>query len=271
MRVAAVLLLLVLLSPLALADHVFSDTVLVVGRAIGSDELPLPGVPVEVSFTNLNATGRCLDFLNSPEVTSPTGDFVICRRAREIPTGASVTVEVMGGSTTRVIDSVLRHAWARVAAPGSATARDVQGDRDFAKTLRVSGRVFDLLPIPEEVEGVRVHGTPRDGETVALSLVAEGVTLARANATTNESGDFSTNFLVGEIPAGARVLVESGGQSSDAPASALFRRVDLYIVHESGDPVGIMPGTQRTSASWALVLVAIVVGTLMTGRRVRDS
>lgn len=271
MRAAVLLLVLVLLAPLALADHVYSHRVLIVGRAIGSDERPLPGVPVELTFTNLNASTKCIETLNTPEVTSPTGDFEICRHAHGIPNDATVTVEIMGGKTTRAIDSVLRHAWARVAAPGSSTARDIQGDRDFAQQVRVSGRVFDLLPMPEDVEGVLVTGAPRVDENVALWLVSGTTILAQTNTTTNESGDYSTHFNVRDVPGDARVLVESGGQSSEAPVSDLFRRVDLYTVHESDAPIGVMPGTERTSASWALVLVALVVGTLMTGRRVRES
>lgn len=257
-RVALTLLAL-LLAPVAGADHVFSHRVYVVGRVIDSEGLPVPGQAVNVTLEGIRG-GRCFD--SRPETTSPTGDYEVCRHAHEIPAGTMATVRVAGAQRTVELDPDLRHASASLRIDGPSPARDVHGERTFARTFLVQGRAFELLAAPREEEGVSVDARPL-GDNVTVTLRTGEDVLAEATASPDEHGIFRAELAVDAIPPGALVRAVAGRDGGEELASALFRRADLNIVRDHrlvGGPGADAPGTDTPLGAWGALLALAIAG-----------
>lgn len=223
------LLLVVLVAAPAVADHVFSHRVYVAGRVVDAEGRPAPGLPVTLSFEGLNASARCFDA--KEERTGPMGDFELCRHVHALPQEARVNVTVGEVSRTVGLDADLRSAVAHLQLPGAAPARDLTGDRAFARTFVVAGRQFALLPKPAAVEGILVNATPVY-DNVTVMLRGPAGELANATARPDEMGRFHVELAVSEVPAGALVVATAGPVRAEESASALFRRVDVALVHD---------------------------------------
>lgn len=263
----AIVLLAVLLVPLAGADHVFSHRVYVVGRVLDSAGMPAPGLAVNLTFEGVQVGGRCFDA--KPEVTGPRGDFEVCRHTHALPTDARVVVRVGNASRAVAIDPDLRHASANLQLDALAPARDITGEREFARAFRVTGRSFVLLAESENAEGVRVNATPLLANVTAR-LLDGGTVLAQGNATPNEHGLYTVDLDVAEVLEGAVVDVSNGREKAEATASTLYRRADLNLVRDmrlADGPGADAPGSQTPLATW-LALAAILIGA-SGGRRRR--
>lgn len=261
MRLAPALLALVLLAPVAGADDLFSHRLYVVGRVVDADGVPPVGVPVETTFAGVRGlSGRCYDGID--EVTGAKGDFVVCRHAHAVQDDATVTLTVGNASRTLALDPDLRLASASVQLAGTASSIDLDGARAFNRTFLVAGRHFALVAKPTEVEGVVVNATPVMANVTAR-LLAQGRELASATARPNEHGDYRIDLAVGELPSGAIVRVESGGDATEEPASALFRRADTLLVRDErladgpgANAPGAAPGKVPVPGALALAALA---------------
>lgn len=260
-----------LLAPLASADHVFSHRVYVVGRVIDAEGLPAPGLAVNVTFEGAPASRACFD--SKAEVTGPTGDYEVCRHVHAIADDATVTVRVGGAQKSASVDPDLRHAVASLQLDGPAPFDDINGERTFARTFLVTGRMFELLREPQEEEGIEVDARPFH-EEVNVSIRAGEEVLANATAKPDEHGRYRAQLEVGELPPGAVVRVVAGRDGGEEVASALMRRADLNVVRDSRlvhGPGDDAPGTGTPFGAWlavvALGAAAVAGRTLRSDRK----
>ena len=252
-----VLLAFLLLAPVAAAaEDVVGHRAYVVGRVVDAGGAPVAGAPVDAAFQGVAAAGAC--FGSRDERTGPRGDFVVCRHMHAIPDGARVVVTVAGSAREVPLDPLLRHAVANLQLAGASPSRDITGEREFGQTFRVAGRSAALLPRPEDSEGIPVNATPL-GENVTARLSSGDTVLAEAGATPDEHGLYAIDLDVREIPAGTIVRVTNGRESSEAVASALYRRADLNLLRDlrlsEGQGDGA-PGSETPSPLWLTVLAA---------------
>lgn len=263
-RIAFILVL--LLVPLAAADHVFSHRVYVIGRVIDREGLPVSGLSVNATFEGLRG-GRC--FESKPETTSPTGDYEICRHSHEIPVSTNVTVRVAGAERIGAVDPDLRHASANLQLDGPTPARDIQGERTFSRSLLVTGRAFEILRAPFEEEGVSVTARPI-GENVTVELRDGPDVLANATTRPDEHGLYRVELPVEAIPPGATVSVRSGPDGTQEVVPELFRRADVNVVRDrtllAGQPLGA-PGSETPLGAWLAILAFTLVAVAQRARR----
>lgn len=224
------LIALLLLVPLAGADHLIHHRLYVVGRVLDASGLPAPGLPVEVEFEGVAIGGSCFDLPDA--ATGPRGDVDLCRHVHPIPPGASVTITVADASARVPIDPLARDAVAYLRLAGPAPARDIQGDRDFDRTFRVVGGAYNLHERPVMTEEDLSDLTARGGENVTVRMVVGNETVAEATRQLDERGRYAVDLEVREVPEDARVRVEVAGKQEGTEASALFRRADVSIVRD---------------------------------------
>lgn len=247
MRAGALLLLaLVLAAPVASADHVYSHRAMVVGRVVDADGEPAPGLALQVETHGFDVAGPCHGFDDS---TNATGDFRICRHAHVVPPNANVTLRLGNLSWDVALDPLLRQGSIAIQLPHARDARDVTGDRAFHRTLLVAGRVF--AHARSVVEAIPVNATAMEGN-VTVALVAGDATLAQANASLDENGEFVVALPAQALPADAKVRVDTARGATTFAANATMRRVDAGILLEppSGPDLAQAPGNRTPSPAW---------------------
>jgi hypothetical protein len=255
-----------LVLPVAAADHVFSHRVYVVGRVLDAEGRPAAGVTVSVTFEGINGDVRCLE--QSPDMTGPRGDYEVCRHVHAMPSHVSATVRA--GNVTRSVnvDPDLRAATASLQLDASAI-HDVSGERQFARTFDVVGRAFTLLPRPSLEENVLVNATPLF-DNVSIELLRGEEVLASAEVTPDEYGTYRASLAIDEIPAGAIVRAHIGSDRVEALASAQFRRADVSIVRDLRlieGPGDDAPGSSPTPWGVGGALVALTCAAAVRWRR----
>lgn len=266
MRAALLLLVLLLATPLAAADHSYSHRLYVSGRIIGDDGLPAAAVPLRLTFHNVSAAGHCFD--SKPEASDGFGDFEVCRHAHHIPANASVTVVAGNASVTLPIDPELRMASGNLHV-GGEVARDISAQRQFARTYTVVGSSFVLLARPIQEEGITVRAAPST-ENVTASLLDGDDTLATAQGRPDEYGRFRLRFDITDVPAAALVRVTAGVATSEETVSTLFRRSDVSLAHDLRlvqGPGEDAPGSQTPLGAGVAVAAVAVAAALSLGRK----
>lgn len=249
--------LLLALAPTALADHVYSHRLYVVGRVIDVDGRPAAGVPVEVTLANISATGGCFD--GKPERTDARGDFEVCRHAHVIPQGASAIVRVGNATREARIDPDLRLASVRVQLD-APTAHDLVGEREVARTYRVIGRAVALLPAPVEEEGVPVNATPLFANVTVEMRVLDRV-LATREVTPDLYGTYRVDLEVDGVPPAAVVRVSVGRDAGEDVVSPAFRWSAIHVLRDLrlvGGPGEDAPGSSAVpGVGVSLAILAI--------------
>lgn len=271
-RVLALALLALLLLPVATADHVFSHRVIVTGRVLGSDGVPVAGADVELDFQGVEVGGACFDARDAK--TGSHGDFSVCRHAHAMPAGeVVVTVRVLGHETSVPFDKELRRTAVNIMLPMPTPQehRDLGGERSFDRSLLVAGRFFNIGDAT--VENVPVNGTPLAGQPVLVRIVTEnGILIVEQNATTNEHGDYSAAIEgATDLPNGTRAVVETTIGSRSKPLDLTFRRADIDIVvrPEPEEPLPDRPGTKPVPAPAASGVLALALVAALGLRRIQ--
>lgn len=264
---SAALALLVLV-PLAAADHAFSHRVYVTGRVLDAEGRPAAGVPVSVSLQGVPPPGRCLD--ETPEATGAMGDYAICRHVHALPANASVTVRAGDASQSVPLDPETRRASAYLQVSGEV-AHDIAGERTFARTYLVAGASYAMLDAPAREEGVFVNATTR-ADNVTVALLDGARLVASGNATPDDYGLFQLQLDATDLPPGARVQVRSGLALAEEPANAQFRRTDVGLLEDLRllrGPRADAPGSDVPALAWGGVGALALVALSMKKRRGR--
>jgi hypothetical protein len=154
---------LVLLGPLAAADHVFSHRFVVEGRVIGANGLPVPGVLVDVSSVGERFVEPCQE-LQRP-VTDAWGDFRYCYHRHEVGPHGTVTVTAGNASESRPVDADLRRMVFYLQDAGASGV----APEGWARTFHVDGRVWERGLT--RLDGVNVSGLAIDRTPVQVSTV----------------------------------------------------------------------------------------------------
>lgn len=259
---------LMLVSPLAAADHEFSHRVEIVGRVVDSDGRPAAGAAVVAELSGVSIESDCHDHRG---VTNETGDFAICKHVHAMDAAATFTLRVANATVTGDVSPITRRAYAPIVLDEPWGVRSIQGERAFQRALVVSGRVVDALAQPVVVEGVSVMGAPRAGVVVNVTLTsADGVELAFGAARTSEFGDYWVQLAVTDVPEGSGVMLETEGARRVSGLSLELRRADVLVERDAPVPTVTPPGagTGRVpGAPLALAIAAVAVVALVAKRR----
>lgn len=260
MRSLVLALAVLLVIPLAAADHLIHHRLYVVGRALDASGLPAPGFPVNVTLEGVVAGGPC--FSGDDPRTGPRGDINVCRHVHSIPPGAHAIVTVADASVRVPIDPMERGAVAYLQLPGHAPARDLQGDRDFNGSFTVVGGAYNWYDEPVLTEEELSNLTARSGENVTARLVDGETTIAQGSVLADEQGRYKIDLPVGAVPPGARIRVEVADKQLGTEASALFRHAALTIVRDLRTftpSLTSRPGEETpVPLGWGVALVALV-------------
>lgn len=258
------------LAPVALADHVFSHRLYIVGRVVDEAGVPVAGQAVRVTSESVRSSGGCID--SKTEVTGPMGDFEVCRHAHALPENATLVVQVAGHNETVALDHDLRRVAVHVRLPGATPGVDIGGWREFNRTYVVTGRHFGYTAQATNAEGVLVNASPIISN-VSVTVRSGGDEIATAQVKPNEHGDFRASLDLEAIPAGTIVHVTSGREVVEKPASALFRHTDVQLVRDDrfarAGPGEDAPGTStgKVPLPAGLLLVALALGAALARKR----
>lgn len=258
-RAFALVLAAVMLSQVALADHVYSHRVVVKGRLVGSDGLPVPGQPVDLTARGDAFDRPCREAQRN--VTDENGDFWFCYHIHAVAPG--VTFNIRAGSVveSRNLDTDLRQVdflLRDFLTPGVAPP-------DWNATFRIEGRVWDRGPVV--LEGVPVAGTALVNVPVGLVLDADHAINGSAyDLRTDSYGDYAATLRIvpGQDPTALRVHVTTQGVTQEGRLDPVFHvsivdfRLPLQAEHAASQPgAGASP-----PVSLALILAFVAVATL---------
>ncbi|HWH07554.1 MAG TPA: hypothetical protein VNX21_00045 [Candidatus Thermoplasmatota archaeon] len=245
-----------LLLPVAAADHVFSHRVVVEGRLIGGDGLPLPGVEVEVSAVGETLAEPCQE--RQRNVTDAWGDFRLCFHKHDLAPGAWVTVVAGNASKSLPLDADLRRM---VVYLRDAQAEGVAPEA-WEETYHLDGRLWERGRT--RLDGVNVSGVTLVRVPVDFLIVnetrAEGDEEkgARSTLRTDGFGDYAAivRLFPGERVEDASVTVEANGARAQARLDPAFHRSTIdfrFPIEPEGAPVA-PPGTTTPPVSVPLLV-----------------
>lgn len=247
------LALLVLLLPAAAADHVYSHRVVVEGRLLGGNGLPVPGVEVNVSAEGEQLAEPCQE--PQRPVTDAWGDFRYCYHRHEVAPDAVVTVTAGNASESRPLDADLRRMAFHLR-DWTATGEAPDGwDRTFVVEGRVWKRGLARL------DGVNVSGLALARVPVNVSSVdTTGGEAATQEVLTDGFGDYAATLRLeeGQRPESVLVMVRAEGETRSSVLASPFHRLTLDVAFPSGPGArgdeGARPGTSTGPVSVALVV-----------------
>lgn len=258
------LLSLLVLAPLAIADHAYSHRLVIYGRVLDADGKPFPGLTVSATPQGLETEGACgnqplteTDAFGPTQtrpVTNEHGEFTFCIHAHRISRAAPGNIELRIAAheytQTLPVDPFLRvhHAFVKLQdARAPAQAPQLTDHTVF-------GRLWDPAQNDVNVENVPVYGTTIDRAPVNVTLTLANGTTLRTNTTTNNYGDFAVRFNLTDPAAVTRVSVDARDrtfeQDADASAGATFIRGEY----------GERPSGRDWTAIFVIAAVVIVGG-----------
>lgn len=269
------LLLVLLLVPGAAAEHDYSHRMVVEGRVIAGD-----GLPVQDGVVRLEAPGdwfrhRCGGGVASHVTTTDaSGDFSFCFHEHELPPGLVVNLTSGEAFASRVADDKLRRTVVLLRDDaGSGTAPPA-----WDSTFRVEGRVWS--PGPTTVEGVRVAGDVLARQNVTVALAASDGRNSTFAWRTDAFGDYGAfvRLKPDQRPEDVTMSVSVAGVTRETPMFSPWHRVTLDVVvpgagARGGDVVDAdagPPGTRAPELSVSLVMLvagALVVAIVVAKRR----
>lgn len=254
---ALLLVFLLLAAPFAAADHVYSHRVVVSGRLIGGDGLPLPGRVVDVSVVGERLVEPC----GPPQrpVTDKWGDFWFCYHKHELRSAAVVTVTAGNASASRPLDVDLRRM-AFYLRDANATGVEPEG---WATTFHLEGRLWSRGAA--RLDGVNVTGLALDHASVNVTTMngtraSAGEPEPQPTETrTDGYGDYwaVVRLFADQSPEDAFTIVRANGAQAATPLDLAFHRstVDFRFPIEVAS-VGPPPGSSTPPVSLGLVTVA---------------
>lgn len=243
------LVVLVLLVPLAVADHVYSHRVIVEGRLVGGNGLPLAGVPVHVEGQGESFRDACVDPQRG--VTDENGDFWFCFHKHELARDAAVTVWAGNASAQRFLDLDLRKMSFLLLDADALGVAPPGWDDEF----RVSGRVWSFSP--SDLDGVAVSGVALARERVSVSL-GSGGSWSNYPLVTDQFGDFDSSLRVLNGSEFDSLLVDvwASGSTVSSSFNLTFHRVFVDVKLPVEEPVRwVVPGSTSPPVAPALPLI----------------
>ena len=259
----ALLLIALLAIPLVTADHVYSHRLVIDGRLLGNDGLPLPGRVVTVASTGQDLLEPCRE--GSRVITDESGDFRFCYHIHELAPSTRYNLSYGNTSVERPVDVAMRRSFLVLVEPNeTGTAPE-----NWSQTFRVSGRAW--RPGPTTLEGVRVFGEAMTSLPVNLTVHdGEGNT----NTFRSQTDGYGDYDLIVQEPANATqltVTVEAMGRSQPVPLDATAHRAfaPIYVpyagdaVHEP-TKIGTGPTEQRPGSASPradpVIVIAVAIG-----------
>lgn len=220
MRLArALILAALLLAPLlphAQADHVYSHRLVIDGRVLSADGLPVPGR--EVIFSS--ETIRDHPCAGSPHqnVTDEWGDFRFCFHVHDLYASDAITVRVGNTSVEHRMDTATRRIIPTLILDPS---EEGHAPPDWERTFHLTGRVW--RGGSTVLEGVPVYGLVQTGVPVNLTITYANGTPETRVLNTTQFGDFGTTIVLdeGTNPRDVRLHMESLGHQQT-------RRLDTF-------------------------------------------
>lgn len=253
-----VLLALLLLAPLAAADHVFSHRIVIEGRLIGGDGLPIPGRVVELDVTGERLNEPCAE--GHKQVTDEWGDFRFCYHRHEVAPEGVVRVASGNASGERPLDGDLRRM---VFYLEDEAASGVE-PRGWATTYFVDGRVWERRPTV--LEGVPVSGITYPNMPVNITLLNVSDASGRGayyDLETDGFGDYTAQIRFAQAVHAEVALFRASAEGFEgrveAAADTRFHRNTLDLAYPlDGPPPGPPPGSASGPLTTALILAVVL-------------
>jgi hypothetical protein len=235
----------------ASADHVYSHRVVIEGRVVGADGLPIAGRDVNVTFEG--------DVLGEPcsmhqNVTDASGDFWFCYHKHGVLPNTTVQVRTGNVTDVRPVDRDLRHMTFLLRDEDATGVAPPAWNGSFL----VAGRVWRSGLV--DLEGVDVSGIVLAHELVTVTLVSDVGNETR-QAFTDKYGDYWVNLTARPD---AMVLVQGAGQVVPVRLDPVFHRsaVDLLTspapIPRAAPEIAALPGTTNPRVPVGLVLGVVV-------------
>lgn len=224
-RAALVLLLVLLLAPLARADHVYSHRYIVLGRVLDAQGAPVANVRVALGFENMTPEGGCNDQpgteteaygkTQTRPTTNALGEFTFCVHTHVITPmhhaeGLLRVADAEGRALVEVrfpLDPDFRISYVLARLPDASPGADAHA-LDAVATL--AGRAWRFGPTL--VEAVPVNGTTVNRAPVNITFHHDGMD-ETIRTTTNNYGDFAWRANVTSPVRDGSVDVEILGRS----------------------------------------------------------
>lgn len=239
-RLVAAAILLLLLVPASLADHVYSHRYVLGGRLVGSNGEPLPGRVMEFLSTGDDFLDTCRE--GQQIITDASGDFEFCYHVHDLQPSTRVGARHGNASAMAPVNLPFRKTTLLLREPNETGI----APQDWTTSYRIAGRAWQ--PGPQTLEGVQVFGTAV--VALAVNLTVHGVNASPAvfRTTTDGFGDFDLVVQTDEDPANLSLTLEAHGRAQPVQLDTLFHRTDAPIyVSPAGAAANQPPVTPRTS------------------------
>lgn len=277
-----------LLAPLALADHVYTHRYYVSGRLLDAANEPVSGASVAANLPG-TTIGPCAGYEGPANAfhatrTSPEGDFQICFHAHAFEPGQRVALNLSGDSFTVPADAELRRTVVLHRMTEESPRKDAGAVQFFPFRYAVTGRAWNASG-PVLLENVPGNGTPLADAEITATLAAPGMERVSRTVRSDTYGDYAVTFQLGREIVNGTLRVATGNVVESTDVDPVFRRsvVNLYekpaeipegIVPPTPPPsFGPAPGEARpgtsTPAPGVLVALAALAACALVGRRAR--
>lgn len=265
-----VLLSLVVITPLAFADHAYSHRYIIFGRVVDAENNPVPGLQLEPGYSAVfkpegacgNQPGTGTDAWTATAtnpITNQYGEFFFCHHihamSRSEPGTATFLVE--GKEYKMGLDGFMRYSFVEIKLDNVHASANKEIN---AKEHTIQGRAWASTGASEkQVEGIRVFGDTLYKMPANITFSYNGKEPIKLNTTTNNYGDFALRVPVTERPTTGTVSVEIGGNWFNETVSP------TGSTHVRGQ-VGKL-ATSNIPAPTALLAIAVVAFAAIALRR----
>lgn len=267
---AAILLLLV---PVAQADHAYSHRYIVYGRVVDANGDPVPGVTIDLGYEKPFAPeGPCNNqpgtetqafgpTRNQP-VTNQQGEFIFCFHthglSRSTPGVGILRIDAYNVNERVPFDGFMRYSFVpvKLAAP-IASANKTAASQEHT----VLGRVWEASSGEIKVEGVGVYGDTIKDTDYTVTVTVPGAAPQIASGKTNGYGDFSIRVPLSPRPSEGNVKLEIAGRTFEEPLDAT-----MGATHIRGQ-IGDLKTSNLPNAPFYATIGLLLVAAVLADRR----
>lgn len=214
--------------PTALADHAYSHRYIVYGRVVDAEGVPMQGLDVAATIERQDVEGQC-DTNKPPatqRVTNSLGEYFWCFHTHRMGGSGIFTVGVENETVTDDLDTQLRKSRVDFRLGSHLGRHGDAGKFNTTYTLAVTA----WEPGATGVEGIQVEGTALRGRSLTATIEYNGGKEKTATATTNDYGDATFIFDLGEpLQSGAATVQSQRGEKASGPLDPTFHSSTVVL------------------------------------------
>lgn len=263
----AILLLVPALS--VVATHNFGHRLVVLGRLVDAEGLPVANEQVEVELEGLDLGTPEASACRSnpcPTQTGATGDFRVFWHAHGIGDGGTVRLTAAGQTFEKPFDSMLRWTPIQGQLADDVDNHDQATVERWNRTYSVQGRVFQERGGVPDAETTWVDGNVRAQVPVNITLTLPDGTVLNETVTTTNYGDFFARFEADRPFETAEIEIETEGQTVEPSFSSTHRATTTAVK---------IPPPPEEPFDWVPVIVIVALvggagGLYFGGRKLKE-